>query len=215
CRQFNPSDLLRHYLIKQTIFIQRGFCPMKLSELLTVLPIYKTKNMCEQSVVRSVKMDNRQVSQDDLFVCIQGFTVDGHDFAENAVERGATVLVTERELAIENAIQVIVPNTVRALALLANKFYKYPTDKLRLVGITGTNGKTTTTYLLEKIFQHHKKSTGLIGTIQLKIGEQTKALKNTTPDALELQEYFAEMVEKEVDVAFMEVSSHALDLGRV
>src|SRR5699024_5664882 len=123
--------------------------------------------------------------------------------------------VTERELAIENAIQVIVHNTVRAIALLANKFYKYPTDKLRLVGITGTNGNTTTTYLLEKIIQHHKKSTGLIGTIQLKIGEQTKALKNTTPDALELQEYFAEMVEKEVDVAFMEVSSHALDLGRV
>jgi len=188
---------------------------MKLTELLTVLPIYRTKNMSEQSVVRSVKMDNRQVSQDDLFVCIQGFTVDGHDFAENAVERGATVLVTERELSIENAIQVIVPNTVRALALLANKFYNYPTDKLRLVGITGTNGKTTTTYLLEKIFQQHKKSTGLIGTIQLKVGEQTKPLKNTTPDALELQEYFAEMVEKEVDVAFMEVSSHALDLGRV
>lgn len=188
---------------------------MRLEELLSVLPIYQLKNINESIEINEIKMDNRTVEQGDLFICIKGFTVDGHDFALGALERGALAIVCERELNIKNAPLVIVPDTTRALALMANKFYRYPTRDLELVGITGTNGKTTTTYLLENIFRHYDKKTGIIGTIQLKIGEETRALKNTTPDALQLQTYFAEMVEREIDVAFMEVSSHALDLGRV
>lgn len=188
---------------------------MKLGELLRVLPIYQAENIDLNYNINHIRMDDRKVNKGDLFVCIKGFTVDGHDFAEKALEKGASVIVSERPLSIEGAPVVIVPNTVRALALIANRFFDYPTNSFTLVGITGTNGKTTTTYLLEKIFEYEAKKTALIGTIQLKIGEETKELANTTPDALQLQTYFSEMVEKEVDIAFMEVSSHALDLGRV
>lgn len=187
---------------------------MKLRELLSVLPIYELRNVDLNIEINHVKMDDREIEAGDLFVCIKGFTVDGHDFAERALKRGAAVVVCERELAIENAPMVVVPDTNRALALLANKFYDYPTNKLQLVGVTGTNGKTTTTYLLESIFQKHRHRTGIIGTIQLKIGNESEPVKNTTPNALELQTYFHRMVEENVDIAFMEVSSHALDLGR-
>lgn len=188
---------------------------MRLEEILSILPIYELKNIPNNLRINRVKMDDRAVEKGDLFICIKGFTVDGHNFAKNALERGAAAIVCEREIDATNAPLIIVPNTTRALALIANKFYHYPTKSLSLVGITGTNGKTTTTYLLEKIFQKHKQNTGIIGTIQLKIGNESKMIKNTTPDALELQTYFAEMVAKNVDIAFMEVSSHALDLGRV
>jgi len=188
---------------------------MNLVDILEVLPVYQIVNNDENINVNRIKMDHREIQHGDLFVCIKGFTVDGHQFAEKAVQNGASVVVSERPLSITDATVIIVPNTTRALALIANKFFSYPTKSLTLVGITGTNGKTTTTYLLEKIFQQHEKRTGLIGTIQLKIGEETRPLINTTPDALQLQTYFSEMVEKNVDIAFMEVSSHALDLGRV
>lgn len=188
---------------------------MKLHEILSVLPIYETKESEFDTVINHIQMDHRNVTQGDLFICIKGFTVDGHDFAEKAIEKGASVIVSERPLPIDGATIIIVPDTVRALALIANKFFGYPTNSMTLVGITGTNGKTTTTYLLEKIFEQDKKKTALIGTIQLKIGDETRELANTTPDALQLQTFFSEMVEKDVDIAFMEVSSHALDLGRV
>lgn len=187
---------------------------MELKEILSVLPIYELKNIDENVTIQSVKMDDRNVTEGDLFVCIKGFTVDGHNFAERALQRGASVIVCEHDIEVENAPIIIVPNTNRALALIANKFYQYPTQSLTLVGITGTNGKTTTTYLLEKIFQKLNKKTGIIGTIQLKIGDKTEPVKNTTPDALQLQSYFAQMRREQVDIAFMEVSSHALDLGR-
>src|SRR5690625_745546 len=99
--------------------------------------------------------------------------------------------------------------------MLASKFYNNPTHKLPLIGITGTNGKTTITYLLETIFEKHKKKTGLIGTIQMIIGEEVYPINNTTPDSLELQSDFKKMVDAGVEQAIMEVSSHALDQGRV
>src|SRR5690606_10751621 len=110
---------------------------------------------------------------------------------------------------------IVVPDTSRALASLASMFYEFPTKKFPLIGITGTNGKTTITYLLETIFNHAKKKTGIIGTIQMKIGQESFPVKNTTPDSLSLQKTFKQMVNEQVDVAMMEVSSHALDLGRV
>jgi len=188
---------------------------MQVNELLSILPIYETFNINKEEKINKIEMDSRKVSEGDMFVCIKGFTVDGHDFADKALEQGASLIVSERKLAIDDAPLVVVPNTTRALALLANKFYQFPSQKLSLVGITGTNGKTTTTYLLETIFQEAKQKTAVIGTIQLKIGNESRPLLNTTPDSLSLQTYFAEMVERNVDIAFMEVSSHALDLGRV
>lgn len=188
---------------------------MKLKELLTVLPFYNTFGTITDQIVNDIKMDHRLVEQGDVFVCIKGFTVDGHTFAEKAVENGATVLIAEKELNVDSALVIIVPDTTRALALLANKYYDYPTEKFPLIGITGTNGKTTITYLLEAILNHHKQKTGLIGTIQMKIGDETFPVKNTTPDALQLQKAFHHMVTEQVDAAIMEVSSHALDMGRV
>lgn len=188
---------------------------MQIEEMLAILPAYQTINYNSSLQINGVRMDHREVSKGDLFICIKGFTVDGHRFAPEAVEKGATVIVSERDLGLKNVTTVIVPNTIRALALIAAKFYQYPTTSLTLVGITGTNGKTTTTYVLEKILQKHELKTGLIGTIQMKIGEKTSPMKNTTPDSLRLQEIFHRMVREQVDIAVMEVSSHALDLGRV
>src|SRR5699024_7565934 len=110
---------------------------------------------------------------------------------------------------------IVVADTNKALALFATVFYGYPTNDFTLVGITGTNGKTTTTYLLEAICQAAQHKTGMIGTIQMKIGEEEFPLKNTTPDALHLQQSFRKMSDAKVDTVMMEVSSHALDLGRV
>ncbi len=188
---------------------------MLLQELLSTIPAYKSNKEINNILINGLKMDHREIEQNDVFVCIKGFTVDGHTFAEQAVDKGATVIVAEQDLAINHAIVIVVPDTTRALALLATKYFNYPTERFPLIGITGTNGKTTTTYLLEEIFKEQGKKTGLIGTIQIKIGDQSFDVKNTTPDALQLQRTFHQMVGEEVDVAMMEVSSHALDLGRV
>lgn len=188
---------------------------MLLKEILSALPFYTTNQTVENIKINGLKMDHRKIKQDDIFICIKGFTVDGHDYAEKAVENGATVVISEKVIQFKNAMNIVVPDTTRALALLAAKFYQYPTHEFPLVGITGTNGKTTTTYLIEEICKAHTQKTGLIGTIQMKIGDQTYPIKNTTPDALHLQETFGQMRDEQVDVAIMEVSSHALDLGRV
>lgn len=187
---------------------------MKLENLLETLHVYTSNKSVEHVHVNGIKMDSRAVQQDDLFICIEGFTVDGHDFASQAEAKGASAIVAEKS--VEASIPVIqVSDSNKALAKLANHFYGYPTNHLHLIGVTGTNGKTTTSYLIESIFQEAKQNTGLIGTIQMKIGEEEYPVKNTTPDSLFLQQNFSTMIDKKVDTAVMEVSSHALDLGRV
>jgi len=187
---------------------------IKLTELLSIIPFYKVKGNIEEIHINKIEMDHRKINKNDIFVCIRGFTVDGHDYAEKAIEKGATVIIAEKDMKTSVAT-IIVPDSSRALALIAASFYDYPTTKLSLIGITGTNGKTTTTYLLEAIFNQNKENTGLIGTIQMKIGDKTYAVNNTTPDSLFLQKTFKQMVDEKIDIAIMEVSSHALDLGRV
>lgn len=189
---------------------------MKLQQLLSLIPYYKSIPSIDVSKIelQSVQVDSRKVTNGDVFVCIAGYTVDGHDYVSVAVEQGASVIISEKELN-ENIPVIVVPDTTRALALIANAFYDYPTKDLNLIGLTGTNGKTTITYILEALFQAHKKKTGVIGTIQLKIGNESYPTENTTPHALELQHIFSRMKAEEVDVCLMEVSSHALDLGRV
>lgn len=187
---------------------------MKLKELLSVIPFYRAIGSIENINITDIEMDSRKVEAGDAFVCISGFTVDGHDFAKEAEAKGASVIIAEKEVEV-NIPLVIVSDTSRALAMLAAKFYDYPTKNMSLIGVTGTNGKTTITYLLEEIFQLNKEKTGVIGTIQMKIGDESFPIANTTPDALYLQRAFYEMKEKAVERAIMEVSSHALDLGRV
>jgi UDP-N-acetylmuramoyl-L-alanyl-D-glutamate--2,6-diaminopimelate ligase len=186
---------------------------MKLQELLkhlhSLIPFSE-----EDLDITSIENDNRKVQKGSLFVCIKGYTVDGHDFAGSAVQNGAAAILAERPLSLDVPV-IIVNDTNRALAVLADAFYGQPTKKLHLIGVTGTNGKTTTSHLIEKILSDAGKKTGLIGTLYTKIGEKTLETKNTTPESLTLQKTFKKMCDSKVDSVVMEVSSHALDLGRV
>ncbi len=187
---------------------------MKLLELLESLqPLIPFKG--ENPEITSIENDNRKVQKGSLFICIKGYTVDGHEFAESAVKSGAAAILAERPLVLEGVPVIIVKDTVRAMAVLADAFYGQPTKKLHLIGITGTNGKTTTSHIVEKIFADQGKRTGLIGTMYTKIAGRTIETKNTTPESLTLQKTFRKMVDEDVEAAVMEVSSHALDLGRV
>ncbi len=186
---------------------------MKLHTLLEALQPYQTYN--EDSIeITSIENDHRKVTEGSLFVCIKGYTVDGHDLAAEAVKAGAVAVIAERELTLTVPV-IVVKNTKRALSVLADTFYEHPTHQLQLIGITGTNGKTTTSHLIEKIIQDHGKKTGLIGTMYTKVGDEVFPTKNTTPESLTLQKTFRQMVGANVSAAVMEVSSHALDEGRV
>jgi UDP-N-acetylmuramoyl-L-alanyl-D-glutamate--2,6-diaminopimelate ligase len=191
----------------------RGYETMKLNELLEHLHLlvpYRGDN----PEITSIENDDRKVKKGSLFVCIKGYTVDGHDFAGSAVNKGAAAIIAERPLTLPVPV-IIVNDPTRAQAVLADAYYGQPSKKLHLVGITGTNGKTTTSHIIERIFFEANHRTGLIGTMYTKIAERIIEAKNTTPDSLTLQKSFQQMVESEVDVAVMEVSSHALHIGRV
>ncbi|KGP72433.1 UDP-N-acetylmuramoyl-L-alanyl-D-glutamate--2,6-diaminopimelate ligase [Pontibacillus yanchengensis] len=187
---------------------------MKLTNLIKALRVYRTTKSIEHIDVTGLEMDSRAVQRGNVFICINGYTVDGHDFAKQAEEKGATAIVAERPLPVSIPV-IIVNDSQRAMSKLANHYFNNPTQQFRLIGVTGTNGKTTTSYLIDSIFQTSQQQTGLIGTIQMKIGNEEYEVKNTTPDSLFLQKNFAKMAEQKVDTAVMEVSSHALDLGRV
>ncbi|OWR29518.1 UDP-N-acetylmuramoyl-L-alanyl-D-glutamate--2,6-diaminopimelate ligase [Saccharibacillus sp. O23] len=161
-----------------------------------------------------IEIDSRKVSAGDLFICLPGFTVDGHDYAKQAEEKGAVALVVEREL--DTALpQILVRDSRMAMAVLANAVFDEPSRKMRMIGVTGTNGKTTTTYLIEKIMADHGVKTGLIGTIQMRYDGETFPMSGTTPESLGLQRSLADMAGRGVQCCVMEVSSHALEQGRV
>lgn len=164
--------------------------------------------------ITGLTADSRQVQPGYLFVCLTGYTVDGHSYAAQAVQKGAVAVLSEKDLDVPATI-VKVPDTRRAMAMLADRFYGSPTRELKLIGVTGTNGKTTTTHLIDKILRDQSKETGLIGTIHMRIGEVTEEVKNTTPDALDLQKSFRRMRDVNTEYAIIEVSSHALEMGRV
>jgi UDP-N-acetylmuramoyl-L-alanyl-D-glutamate--2,6-diaminopimelate ligase len=185
---------------------------MKLHTLLKVLPFVKLPS--DNPDIYDIVQDNRKVTASSLFICIKGLTVDGHQFADEAVKKGAVAILAEKPLDVKVPV-IIVPNTKRAMAILADSFFDQPTKKLRMIGITGTNGKTTTSHLIDQIFRDANQKTGLIGTMYMKIGDDVVETKNTTPDSLTLQNTFKQMVDEDVSTAIMEVSSHALDQGRV
>ena len=158
-----------------------------------------------------------RVQPGDAFFCIVGLTADGHSFAQDAIDRGAKVLVVERKVYLADATdvtEVVVKDTRKAMAVAAANFYDHPSQGLALVGITGTNGKTTTTYLVEHIARVAGKRTGVIGTVGVRIGDEQEKSAHTTPESPDLQQLFARMRDARCDVVAMEVSSHALDLER-
>lgn len=184
--------------------------------LLDHLMVYRTDSEKDPDI-HAIELDSRRVTKGSLFVCIDGLQLDGHDYVPQAIAAGACAILAERP--VEAAVPVaVVSDTKRALAVLADAFYGRPTRHLHLVGVTGTNGKTTTTHLLDKIFADQKQTTGLIGTLGMTIAGEPLSLQSTTPttpDAATLQKVFAHMVDEKVESAVMEVSSHALDMGRV
>ncbi len=157
--------------------------------------------------------DSRQVKPGDVFVCIRGAQSDGHRYAAAAAAQGAAAIVCEEDVGLEN--QILVPDTHLAYSRMASNFYGNPEKKLRLVGVTGTKGKTTVTSLIKRILTQSGQKVGLIGTIQNEIGEQVIHAENTTPDAMELESLYARMVEAGCTFCVMEVSSHALDQQRI
>jgi UDP-N-acetylmuramoyl-L-alanyl-D-glutamate--2,6-diaminopimelate ligase len=148
-----------------------------------------------------------------LFFCVPGFRSDGHDFAPDAVERGAVALVCERPLGL-GVPEVVVPSVRAAMGLLAARFYRDPSSELLVVGVTGTNGKTTTTFLIRSILEAAGIRTGLLGTVTAIVGGEEQPFERTTPEAIDLQAAFRRMLDAGDAACAMEVSSHALQLGR-
>ncbi len=148
-----------------------------------------------------------------LFFCVPGFKADGHDFAPDAVERGAAAVVSERPLGV-GAAEVVVPSVREAMGPVAARFYGDPTARLAVVGITGTNGKTTTAFLTRAILERSGRKTGLLGTVKSIVGGREETVERTTPEAIDLQATFRRMLDAGDDACVMEVSSHALELGR-
>jgi UDP-N-acetylmuramoyl-L-alanyl-D-glutamate--2,6-diaminopimelate ligase len=165
-------------------------------------------------VVEGIAYDSRRVQRNFLFVALRGEKTDGHQFIDQAVEKGASVIVTEREENQARATCVMVENTRPALADLAAAFYERPARRLKLAAVTGTNGKTTTTFLIKHICEKAGVRCGLLGTVRYEIGDRVLPAIRTTPEALEVQELLAQMVNAGCKAAAMEVSSHALAQDR-
>ena len=166
------------------------------------------------TMVGDVVLDTRKVAPGALFCCVPGARVDGHDLAGKALDAGAVALVVQRPLELE-APQLVVGRVRDALAPLAAAFFDHPSRRLDLVGVTGTNGKTTTTFLLEAIFRAAGRVPGVLGTVEVRVGDDRRPAIHTTPEAPDLQRLLAEMADSGVQAAAMEVSSHGLALHRV
>jgi len=166
--------------------------------------------------VTGISYDSRRTKSGDIFFCMHGQHTDGEKFVNSAIENGAVAIFSDKKLELNNrATLVVVPDITLALAYVSSKFYNFPSEKLQIIGVTGTNGKTTITYLLESIFNTAGISCGVIGTINYRIGKEIFPAENTTPQAPDLQEFLSRAVEKNIKVVVMEVSSHSLALNRV
>jgi UDP-N-acetylmuramoyl-L-alanyl-D-glutamate--2,6-diaminopimelate ligase len=164
--------------------------------------------------VRDLAYDTRAVVPGTLYFCVPGANVDGHDFADEAIAQGAVALVVERPLEV-SVPQVVVPDARVAMAPAADAFFAHPTAELDVVGVTGTNGKTTTTFLLYAILAAAKRRPGLIGTIEARVGGERRGVRRTTPEAIDLQRLFREMLDAGDRSVAMEASSHASALHRL
>ena len=192
---------------------------MRLSSLLSPLPPDLVASLPDEDpVVRGLCYDSRAVAAGDLFFALRGANVDGHAYLEQALDLGAEALVIEELPAgvdLRGRPAVMVRDSRRALAPVARHFYGDPASELTLIGITGTNGKTSVTYLAESILARADHRVGLIGTVEIRYpGERQRSL-NTTPESLDLQRTLRAMRTQGVETAVMEVSSHGLELGRV
>ena len=165
------------------------------------------------SEIEGISYNSKKTKPEDVFICLTGEHVDGHEYAEEAVQNGACLCIVERRLNLD----IVVTDTSETIAQISDLFYSSPSSKLNLIGVTGTNGKTTVTHLIQKLFEAENKKCALIGTLGNKMSSDDSYhdAKHTTPQAPELQALFADIVEKEIPNVVMEVSSHALAQHRV
>lgn len=187
---------------------------MKLKELLTDINVKEIIGG-DMLNITGVAFNSMEVRPGNIFVCISGFKTDGHKYAADAIARGAIATIAERDISDLGVTCVVCENTRLALAKAVANFYGHPEKKFRLIGITGTNGKTTATYLVKSVLESLGRKVGLIGTNQNMIGAEVIPSKHTTPDSLELMQLFSQMAEKGAEYVVMEVSSHSLALDRV
>lgn len=187
---------------------------MKLTELLQGVETEQIIGS-ENLNISGVAFNSAEVKPGNVFVCITGFKTDGHNFASDAMSKGAIAIIAERDLSELGITCVVCKNTRVALSRIAANFYNHPEKSFKLIGITGTNGKTTTTYIVKSVLESMGKKVGLIGTNQNMIGTEVIPSKHTTPDSLELMQLFSQMKEKGAEYVIMEVSSHSLALDRV
>lgn len=165
--------------------------------------------------IADIVYDSRKVKEQDLFVCIRGTQIDGHSFAQDVVAKGAVVLLVEEPVKVPEQVTVIqVADTRYAMACVSAAYFSYPAEKMKVIGITGTKGKTTTTYMVKSILDRAGYKVGLVGTIEIIIGEEHIPASHTTPESYLVQEYFAKMVEAGCDTVVMEVSSQGLKMHR-
>src|SRR5437588_2216558 len=181
---------------------------MRLEELMPGVP-----PAAREVEVSGLAYDNRAVTPGTLSFCVPGFTRDGHEFASDAIARGAVALVVERPLGL-GVTEIRVPSVRAAMAPAAAAFYGDPTARLQTVGVTGTNGKTTTAFLVHALLEADGRQAGLLGTVKSVVGGGDRAVERTTPEAIDLQRTFQEMLEAGDEACAMEVSSHALELHR-
>ncbi|WP_346880510.1 UDP-N-acetylmuramoyl-L-alanyl-D-glutamate--2,6-diaminopimelate ligase [Clostridium sp. UBA3061] len=188
---------------------------MKIEEILKG-STYTVLSGDESIEINDPQYDSRKIKCEDMFFAIGGFNVDGHNFISKAIENGAKAVVVEKDVTLVEGITFIkVENGRRALAIAASNFYNNPSKKMKIIGITGTNGKTTSAFMLKGILEAKGYKVGLIGTIANYIGDKEIHTEKTTPESLELQKLFKDMVDSDIDYCVMEVSSHSLDLDRV
>jgi UDP-N-acetylmuramoyl-L-alanyl-D-glutamate--2,6-diaminopimelate ligase len=191
--------------------------PMTVKQLLTALrgqvEVLEQRGDTNR-LVHAITDDSRAVTDGSLFVAVKGERVDGHGFVEQAIKAGAVAVVAQGSVPSGTLPFVLVADSRKALGLLGSRFYGDPSASLRMIGVTGTNGKTTTTYLCKALLEGIGQRVGLIGTVGYQIGQVTLPASHTTPGSLDLQELLAKMVESRLTAAVMEVSSHALALDR-
>ncbi len=188
---------------------------MLLKNLLEKIEYTIVKGTLDVEILNLV-YDSRKVTDGSVFVCIKGFKSNGHEYAKEVVEKGAKALIISEDVEVEGEVTLIkVSDTRPALACMSAAYFGHPAEKLKTIGITGTKGKTTTAYMVRSILENSGLKTGLIGTIEVIIGDTVIPAANTTPESYQIQEYFAKMVEEGCQCVVMEVSSQGLMLHRV